>query len=206
MKRAALFCAGLIFISPVISAFPNGDLWTLGSFQLSHFSIALQDAFASPQQSPRPGFSVGLGSYFRVSKTVSLETDILYRMKKAELTKFSGMEWNDTYYHLQCLAIPFLAHLQVPISKIHVLILLGVEGSWIFKSRIKDKKNDVIIKPIPGLKSVDLQAVGGAGIGYKKISIEFRYEYGFLNLTKDRESGLVIKDQGFEFLIAFRLL
>jgi hypothetical protein len=205
MKRAILFYAGLIFISPLIFAFPGGEFCALGSLQFSHLSVASPDLSASPKHSPRFGNSLGIGFCLPFSQKFSIETDILYKAKKSELTEFSGVDCNDTYYHLQCLAIPLLAHLQVPVSKIQIFVILGAEGSWIFKSRIEDKKNDIIIKPMPGLKSVDLQAVGGTGIRYKKISIEFRYEYGLLNLSKDRDSGLSIKSRGFEFLLAFRL-
>jgi len=206
MKRAALFCAGLIFISPSISAFPRAEFWAIGSFQFSHLSVASPDALTSARQSPRLALSVGLGFCFRVSKNLSLETDILYRTKKAELIRFSGIEWNDTYYRMQCLTIPFLAHFRFPVSKIHFFAIFGVQNDWIIKSRIEDKKNDLIIEPIPGLKSYDLQAVAGAGIRYSRVSVEFRYEYGLLNLSKDRDSGLSIKSRDFEFLVAFRLL
>jgi len=205
MKKAVLFCFGLIFISSVISALPRGEFRTLGSFQFSHLSIAPPDALTNPQQSPRLAFSVGVGFCFPVSKTVSLETDILYRTKKAELTRFSRIEWNDTYYRMQCLTIPFLAHLRFPVSSIQLFAVFGVQGDWIFKSCIDDNKNDVRIEPIPGLKSYDLQAVGGVGIRRGRVSVEFRYEYGLLNLSKDKDSGLSIKGRGFTFLLAFRL-
>jgi hypothetical protein len=205
MKRAVFLWTGLILISPLVHAFPRVELCSLGSFQFSHLSVASPDLLASPIHSPRLACSLGIGFRFPFSQKFSIETDILYKAKKSELTRFSGVDWNDTYYHLQCLAISLLAHLQFPLSKVQVFAILGAEGSWIFKSLIEDKKNDLIIEPIPGLKSYDLQAVAGAGIRYKRISIEFRYEYGLLNISKDRESGLSIKSRGFEFLIAFRL-
>jgi hypothetical protein len=206
MKRATLFLTGLILISPLVHSLPRIELRSIGSFQFSHLSVTSPDLSASPKHSPRLGYGLGMGFRLPLFQAFSLEANILYRTKKSELVRFSGAAWNDTYYYLQCLAIPFLAELQFPVSKIQVFTILGAEGSWIFRSRIEDNKNDVTIKPIPGLKSYDLQAVGGAGIGHKKISIEFRYGYGLLNLSKDRESGLSIKSQGFEFLVAFRLL
>lgn len=206
MKRTTFFLANLILISPLVHSFPRIELYSLGGFQFSHLSVASPDLSASPEHSPRLAYSLGIGFRFPLFKCFSLEMDILYGTKKSELTRFSGAVWNDTYYHLQCLAIPLLARLQFPVSKIQVFAILGVEGNWIFGSRIEDKKNDVTIKPIPGVKSYDLQAVGGAGIRHKKISIEFRYGYGLLNLSKDRESGLSIRSQGFELLAAFRLL
>lgn len=206
MKRTAFFLTGLILISPLVHSFPGIELCSLGSLQFSHLSVISPDLSASPKYSPRLAYSLGMGFCFPLFQNFSLEANILYRTKKSELVRFSGVEWNDTCYHLQCLAIPFLAQLQFPVFKIQIFVILGAEGSWIFRSRIEDKKNDVTIKPIPGLKSYDLQAVGGAGIRYKKISIEIRYGYGLLNLSKDRESGLAIKDRGFEFLVAFRLV
>jgi hypothetical protein len=202
MKRPAFLLAGLILISPGVHSLPRIELCSLGSFQFSHLSVAAPDLLAPPQHSPRLAYSLGLGFYFPISQKFSLETNILYRTKKSELTKYSGIDWNDTYYHLRCLAIPFLAHFRFPVSKIQVFAIFGAEGSWIFNSRIEDKKNDVVIKPIPGLKSYDFQAVAGAGIRYKRLSVEFRYEYGLLNLSKD--SGLSIESRGFEFLLAFR--
>jgi hypothetical protein len=206
MKRAAFLIAGLILINSFVQSFPGVEVRLLGSFQFSRLSVTSPDLSAPPKHSPRFAYGLGIGFRFPFSQKFSIETDILYKAKKSELTRFSGIEWSDTYYRMQCLAIPFLVRLRFPVSKIQFFVVFGVEGDWNFKTRIEDKKNDVIIEPIPGLKSYDLQAVGGAGIRYGRVSGEFRYEYGLLSLSTDRDSGLSIKSRGFEFLVAFRLL
>ena len=205
MKKAAIFCASLIFFSPLTSAFPRAEFRALGSFQFSHLSITPPDGLTNARQSPRLAFSVGVGLCIPLQKTVSLETDIFYRTKKSELTRFSGIEWNDTYYRMQCLTIPLFVRIGFPVSKVRFFGVFGVQGDWIFKSRIEDKKNDIRIEPIPGLKSYDIQAVGGIGIRRGRVSVEFRYEYGLLNLSKDKDCGLSIRSRGVEFLLAFHL-
>lgn len=192
MKKAAFVCAGLISFSPFISAFPRAEFRALGDFQFSHISVASPELPASPKYSPRLGYCLGVGFCFPFSQRFSIESDILYKSKKSELTRFSGIEWNDTYYRMQCVTIPLLAHIGFPVSKIQFFVAFGIQGDWIFMSRIEDKKNDVRIEPTPGLKPCDLQAVGGVGIRYKKISIEFTYEYGLFNLSKDRGGDLVL--------------
>ena len=186
-------------------SFPRVELRTLGILQFSHLSASSAEWPVSSTYSPRLAYGLGIGLSFPVSQKVSLETDILYKTKRSELTKFSDLDWNDTFYDLRCLAVPLLAQARFQISKIELRAILGAEGSWIFNSRIEDKKDDIILEPIPGLKSYDLQAVGGVGILYQRISLEFRYQYGLLNLSKERESGLSIRNHGFEFLIGFRL-
>lgn len=205
MKKAAFFCAGFIIFSAFASAFQGTEFRALGGFQFSHLSIVDSGALTNPRQSPRLAFSAGAGFCFPLLKAVSLETDILYKTKKAELTRFSGIEWSDTYYRMQCVTIPFLAHLRFLVSKFRFFGIFGVQGDWILKSCIVDEKNDLRIEPIPGLKAYDLQAVAGAGIRHGRVSVEFRYEYGLLNLSNDKESGFFIKNRGFEFLIGFRL-
>jgi hypothetical protein len=205
MKKAAFVCAGLLFFSPFISASSRTEFRALGECQFSHLSIIPSDGQTNPQQSPRLAFSAGVGFCFPLLKTVSLETNILYRTKKSELTRFSGIEWNDTYYRMQCLTIPLLARIGFPVSSIEFFAVFGVQGDWIFKSRIEDRKNDIRIEPIPGLKSYDLQAVGGVGIRRGRVSVEFKYEYGLLNLSKDKDSGLSIRSRGFELMLSFRL-
>ncbi|MGB7296097.1 MAG: outer membrane beta-barrel protein [Candidatus Aminicenantales bacterium] len=206
MKRAAFLIAGLILINSFVQSFPGVEVRLLGSFQFSRFSVASPGAASSSSQSPRPAGSVGMGFCLPLSQKFALETDFLYRQKKSELTRFSGLAWSGTYYRLRCLAVPLLAHFRFPVSRIQVILTFGAEASWVLGSRFEDRKIGLTISPIPGLKSFDLQAVGGAGIRYSRVSVEFRYEYGLLNLSKDRDSGLSIKSRGFEFLVAFRLL
>jgi hypothetical protein len=206
MKRAAFLIAGLILINSFVHSFPVVEVRLLGSFQFSRFSVASPDASSSSRQSPRPAGSVGMGFCLPLSQKFALETDFLYRQKKSELTRFSGLAWSDTYYHLRCLAVPLLARFRFPVSRIQVILIFGAEGSSILESRFEDNKIGLTISPIPGLKSFDLQAVGGAGIRHRRISVEFRYGHGLLNLSQDRESGLSIRSQGFEILVAFRLL
>ncbi len=206
MKRTAFLIAGLILISSFVHSFPGVEVRLLGSLQFFRFSVTSPGAASFTRQSPRPAGTVGMGFCLPLSQKFALETDVLYKQRKSELTRFSGLAWSDTYYHLRCLAVPLLAHLRFPVSKVQIIVTWGAEGSWVLGSRFEDSKIGLTISPIPGLKSYDLQAVGGAGIRYRRISVEFRYGYGLLNLSQDRESGLSIRSRGFEILVALRLL
>lgn len=205
MKKFTYFPILFIIISPFLYTQSNKkiEFCALGSLNFYNLSYDYSGEIPVPEHSPELSYAFGGGANYYLSDKFFLETNILYKVKKSELIKFSGLEWEDTFYQFKYLTLPILAHYHFPVSKSNIFITLGLETGILLKSRVEDKRNNVIVEPIENTNSTDFQLISGFGIRYKKLSLEFRYGCGLLNLNKEKTTGFSVKNSGFEFLVAY---
>ena len=208
MKRAIFIFFVLILISVPVHTQQNKkiEFSAVGGFNFCKHKFSYPEKFPLPQHDPKLAYSLGAGVNFYLFHKFSLEVEVLYKAKKSELVEFSGLEWGDTFYRYEYLAFPVLVHYQLPFSKFNIFATMGVETSFLLESQLDDKRNNIVQEPIEYIRKSDFQFISGLGLRYKKLSLEFRYGLGFLNLNADKESDLVVKNKGFEFIISYYFL
>ena len=113
------------------------------------------------------------------------------------------MKWGDTFYKLTYLALPLLAHYRLPLSGFSIFATLGVEADICLISKIVDKRNNIVIKPITNIRKGDLQLISGFGVSYRRLSLGLRYGFGLVDLNKEEGSELTIKNRGWEFMVSY---
>lgn len=208
MKRAVLIFFILILISVPVLGQQNKriEFSAIGGFNFCKHKFSYAEKFPLPQHDPKLAYSLGAGVNFYLFHRLSLEVDVLYKTKKSELAEFSGIAWGDTFYRYKYLSFPVLVNYQLPFSKFNIFATLGLETGFLLKSQLLDKRNNITIEPIDYIKKSDFQLISGLGLRYKKISLAFRYGLGLLNLNTEKESDLVVKNKGFEFIISYYFL
>jgi len=201
MKKFISFIILLIII-PLLLYAQNNKIGILIIGGINFYSLKYNSTNRFiPAYTSKLSYEIGGGTNFYLTNKFYLEVDILYKVKKSELIRFSGVEWSDVFYKFKYLAIPILTHYKFSFSKFNVFTTLGMESDFLLKSLIEDKRNDVILETTEDTNSIDFQLISGLGIKYKKLSVEFRYGMGLLNLNMGDTKGLIVKNMGFEFLI-----
>lgn len=205
MKKGIILIAVFIFLTSIAHAQENKHyaFSVVGSINFFHQEFRCPEEFPLPQHEPALAYSAGLGAEFHLFHRFFLEADVLYKVKKSELVEFSGLSWGDTYYRFQYIALLLLLKYRFPVSRFVVFPILGLETDFLLKSQVKDEKRNLMVKPIENTRFFDLQVVSGLGLSYRRISLAFHYAYGLMNLNTKKESVLIVKNKGFEFIVCF---
>jgi hypothetical protein len=205
MKKGIILFANFIFLTSVTHAQENKQyaFSVMGSINFFHQKFSCPEEFPIPQHKPALAYSAGLGAEFRLIHRLFLEANVLYKVKKSELVEFSGLNWGDTYYRFQYVALPLLLKYRFPVSRFVVFPILGLETDFLLRSQVKDEKRNLVVEPIESTRFFDLQVVSGLGVSYRRISLTFRYAHGVMNLNTKEESVLMVKNRGFEFIVGF---
>lgn len=205
MKKSIIFLTMIVFLYAYLYAQENKkiEFSVIGGINFYKQTFSNIESFPLPQHDPKLGYDLGLGAHVDVFDKFSLEADVLYKTKESELVEFSGLDWEETFYRYKYLVLPIMAHYHFHVSKVEILATLGVESGILLKSQLEDKRNDIIIEAIEYVKKSDFQFISGLGLRYKRFSLAFRYGLGLLNLNKEEESELVVKNRGIEFIFSF---
>jgi hypothetical protein len=205
MKKNIILFTAFIFLTSIIHAQENKHYTfsVMGSINFFQQKFSCPEEFPLPQHEPALAYSAGLGAEFRLFHRFFLEADVLYKVKMSELVKFSGLSWGDTFYKFYYVALPILLKYRFPVSRFVVFPVLGLEIDFLLKSQVKDEKHNLVVKPVENTRFFDLHVVSGLGVSYRRIFLAFRYAYGLMNLNTEKESDLVVKNRGFEFIVGF---
>ena len=210
MKRYLVFSLILLlfaFTSSFAQVIKGGKIYLVGGLNLYNqnfgYSEGVNPLIPPPRHEAKLGYCAGVGVSFDLSKRFFLETNVLYKEKRSELVEFSGVKWGDTFYKLTYLALPLLAHYRLPLSEFSIFATLGVEADICLISKIVDKRNNIVIKPITNIRKGDLQLISGFGVSYRRLSLGLRYGFGLVDLNKEEGSELTIKNRGWEFMVSY---
>ena len=135
-------------------------------------------------------FNAGLFATFPIGDILSLQPEILYSRKGAELTYDDDFTTSTTQFKLNYIEVPVL--LKVNITD-NLNVHAGPYFAYLVDAQVKNETEGVIDAEDTDtynnddFNKFDVGISGGIGFDFNSIGIGARYNYGFSTIGKDRD-------------------